>query len=295
MHRYIINIRLIIYLSVLAILPFASTQAANAQPQHLIFAYNSNFQWVDPVGRNQITFSLNEPTVQVKFALYEISSADFIAYQAAHMPYDAVDFETDGLTQVDAWDQTYNDNNEIVFGKVVTTALPSVVSGIYLLDTTSTGGPMVAPEVPVRVPEQQSSTIQTFVVISEQMLVTKRGNNGQLIVWASHTQSKTPTPNMDINVYDSEGAIIASGSTDPQGLVELNMGDSEPVMVLGQIGDEMTAAGFNYQWQSPSNYGYWSSNSGKNYRAFVYTDRPIYRPGHTINFSAILRYNRSDG
>jgi len=298
MRRFIIRLSLIISLSILAfaihLIPFNGIQIAKAQPQYLTFSYNSNFQWVDPAGRNQVTFSLSEPSTQVKFDLYEMPLADFIAYQAIHQPYESVEVKTDGLTLADSWSQNYR-GDEINFGTIVSTSLPSVGSGIYLLDTISTGGPVVAPEEPVRVPEQRSNSVKTFVVLSEHMLVTKRGNNGQLVVWASQTQSKTPTANMAIKIYDSEGAVIASGNTDLQGILELNMGDGEPAMVLGELADEITIAGFNYQWQSPGSYGYWSPQRNTDYRVYLYTDRPIYRPGHTIYYSSILRSNLSEG
>ena len=35
-----------------------------------------------------------------------------------------------------------------------------------------------------------------------------------------------------------------------------------------------------------------SSNPGADWKGFVYTDRPVYRPGHTVEFRAVLR-NRS--
>ena len=42
-------------------------------------------------------------------------------------------------------------------------------------------------------------------------------------------------------------------------------------------------------------WGYaFAQNGAQQERAFVYTDRPVYRPGHTVHIKGIVRYQKDD-
>jgi uncharacterized protein YfaS (alpha-2-macroglobulin family) len=85
---------------------------------------------------------------------------------------------------------------------------------------------------------------------------------------------------------------VAQGDTDENGIFQRSSCDPQPLIVIAQDGDDLTASGLSNEWKSPSG-SWWSwwivSPKAYDYAAFTYTDRPIYRPGQTVFFKSILR------
>jgi len=120
-----LTICIVAFVSALCTLPFIDIGSAHAQGQDLTFSYNSNYQWVDPAGRNQVSFALNQP-IDIQFELYEMPLADFVSYQGTRQPYEGVKLDTEGLTLVESWNESYMD---IEFSTAATTTIPAVGSG----------------------------------------------------------------------------------------------------------------------------------------------------------------------
>lgn len=111
----------------------------------------------------------------------------------------------------------------------------------------------------------------------------------QLTVWATTNQGDL-LPNAEVQVWDKEGELIASGRTTSDGIFQTPLNPTGPVpsFVTARQGADWTVSGLNWQWQ---NQGHGQRNDSAGYRAYVYTDRPIYRPGQTVYYKAILRYD----
>lgn len=116
----------------------------------------------------------------------------------------------------------------------------------------------------------------TYILVSEIALVTK-SIRGNLLAYVTH--SKTGEPIEGSNVYIKNGTSLhLLGKTNANGILEANYQtkDDSPTFTA-QYGKSRALV---------TSYHYGSKN---NYRAFLYTDRPIYRPGDTIHFKGILR------
>ncbi|MCP4422584.1 MAG: hypothetical protein GY805_38730, partial [Chloroflexi bacterium] len=119
-----------------------------------------------------------------------------------------------------------------------------------------------------------------------------------LLVWVTEINGEV-VPNTAVTIYARNGNAISSGQTDGDGLYEttlppFNEGDSpatEPLMIVAQVGNDITITGLSSEWQSNSGSYDWRSGrpAAAQSTAFVFTERPIYKPGQIVYFKAIVR------
>jgi alpha-2-macroglobulin len=154
---------------------------------------------------------------------------------------------------------------------------------------------------------------QMFVVLSRNKLVVKE-NGRQVTAWVTDPNG-TAVEKAEIRVYNIKGEKVREGVSDENGLYTVSMPDGDIAMLVSarvrERGkqDDITLAGLNFSTNANDqngwfrNYSSWLSyNNSLNYDdpavdlpkgqpvlAYIYTERPIYKPGQTVNFKAILR------
>lgn len=125
----------------------------------------------------------------------------------------------------------------------------------------------------------------TIVIVSDVGLVTKT-SPGQMLVFAADRFTGEPTADCDVRVlFDKK--TIAQGRTNADGLFEVRLPDERMDDIIGvaQCGSQHAA----------TDPGSWTlQQPARELAAYVYTDRPIYRPGHTVHLKAILRWRQRD-
>ncbi|GAB4536316.1 MAG: hypothetical protein Fur0018_26920 [Anaerolineales bacterium] len=133
-----------------------------------------------------------------------------------------------------------------------------------------------------------------ILIVSNVNLTFKRGAHDAL-VWAARIADGQPVAGAPVSIYDSGGALIAQGQTDAQGIFYAQNlpDDSAPtsyapaLAVLSKPGDErFSLAQSNMNQELPNGAPQLSPTRT---RVYVYSDRPIYRPGQTMHFNVILR------
>lgn len=124
-------------------------------------------------------------------------------------------------------------------------------------------------------------------------------SNKQLLVWATSMKGGIPVEGMEIQAMNMSDKSIVTGKTDKDGLATLqlpNKNDNDyagEYMVAGRMGDDITLT--HTGWSdgvSPWNFNIDYSSSAEKYFIYMYTDRPIYRPGHTVYFKGLVRLNK---
>lgn len=118
------------------------------------------------------------------------------------------------------------------------------------------------------------------------------------LVWAVSLQEGELASGIPTTIYSERGEILLQGITDSQGVLQSGI----PVRVLediygvsyailGEPGEDNFSAAVTSWGQgiSGSNFGYPVDYSPPHLEAYLYTDRPIYRPGQTVYFRAVLR------
>lgn len=142
---------------------------------------------------------------------------------------------------------------------------------------------------------------QALLLISDLALVGNPGPGGYH-VWAVHAGTGEPVPGAHIAVA-SDLRNESSGTNHPRALFQkysvltagadglaekpLSPGEASPLAIVGSDGK-------NYAILSTSYWYPWDGQQRQQPFAYVYTDRPVYRPQQTVYWRAILR-DRKDG
>ena len=144
-------------------------------------------------------------------------------------------------------------------------------------------------------PAVQYPPTPLLIAVSNYHTTFKIGS-GQAFVWAVDLRSNTPAAGLAVSIYDETGTLLTSGQTGSDGTFE----QSIPVIenrygsffaVLGDPGQRdfgMAVSNWNDS-VNPWDFGLSSSYYTPGLKVYLYTDRPIYRPGQTVYFRLALR------
>lgn len=145
-----------------------------------------------------------------------------------------------------------------------TIELPLKKNGIYLIKATGRG-----------VPGDNKSASEA--IISQVGSVVKFTPH-EILVFTNNLQENTPQKDTSVKIY-LNNKLIKEGITDNNGIYKADFKE--------RLTGEMTVF-----TEYKGNYALYSSKNSEvqtRYQAYVYTDRPVYRPGHTVYFKGILR------
>jgi uncharacterized protein YfaS (alpha-2-macroglobulin family) len=133
---------------------------------------------------------------------------------------------------------------------------------------------------------------QRRVIVASKLNFTLKSAAGEALLWATDYRSGQPVPNVPLTFYGYNNTPIGTATTDAQGLARLKFNSNDGVS--GALATEPYAA-VSSNWSSGINSydfgmnGGYYGGSGTGYNNYLYTDRPIYRPGQTVDFKGILR------
>ncbi len=135
-----------------------------------------------------------------------------------------------------------------------------------------------------------------FVVASNVNVTLKIGAKDAL-VWAADIRTGQPLGGRSVTIYDQFGGTLASGTTSADGIFAAPLSAPQNDLynayhaVVSQPGqdDFGLASAFWAQGVEPYVFDVWANYTGPQIQAYLYTDRPIYRPGQTVYFRGVLR------
>ncbi len=138
---------------------------------------------------------------------------------------------------------------------------------------------------------------QVFVITGN-ALATKLSQK-QLLAWATSMKDGAPVEGMDIQAKNTNDGSVVTGKTDKDGLAVMDLPqnanadqNTAQYMVTGTLGDDTTIT--HTTWAdgvSPWDFNIDYSATTEKYFVYMYTDRPIYRPGDTVYFKGLVRVN----
>jgi uncharacterized protein YfaS (alpha-2-macroglobulin family) len=135
----------------------------------------------------------------------------------------------------------------------------------------------------------------TFMVASHINMVLKVGSQDAL-VWAVDTRTNTPLADAPVSLYDNKGNVLAAGQTDTNGLWQTAIPTQDDLYrpfyaVTGAPGEDTFGMGISLWNSGITSWSYEipSDPSPPRPQIYLYTDRPIYRPGQTIYFNVVAR------
>lgn len=140
-----------------------------------------------------------------------------------------------------------------------------------------------------------------LIVITDVGLVTKRAGDGILHVWASHLGTGEPVSDIQVEAWTNTRMLgrtnayqLGSNRTNETGMVMLNArGDqnqSGPLYVLAYQGSSRQPVAWLTLWGEDMPGGGNHPLTG-----YIYSERPVYRPGHTVHYKGILRLKTKQG
>ncbi|HEY3312408.1 MAG TPA: Ig-like domain-containing protein [Anaerolineales bacterium] len=149
-------------------------------------------------------------------------------------------------------------------------------------------------------PDVDNNGTNRHVLVVSDLNVTLKLSPSEALLWAVDLRTQTPANGIKITLYDDKFANLASGATDERGLwrgkVSNPRDGSSVYAILGQPGDDqfgMAASSWN-MGISPWDYGLRFDTSGPREQVYLYTERPVYRPGDVVHYRGILK-NWYDG
>ncbi len=137
--------------------------------------------------------------------------------------------------------------------------------------------------------EATDGTYKAYTVaVVTSIAVVERSSGNQVSLYVADRKTGAPMGSADVALW-AGGSLQSSGKTGTDGLASLTMNargaaqgaEPENVLILAQHGADAALV-------TPWSYGF-SGDTSSPVRAYVYTDRPVYRPGHTVHIKAIVR------
>ncbi|MCL6533350.1 MAG: hypothetical protein K6U12_08775 [Armatimonadetes bacterium] len=127
------------------------------------------------------------------------------------------------------------------------------------------------------------------VVVSRFGIVFKQDGE-RMEFWCADLKTGQPVPNVRLQLWESparELQKLGEGRTDAQGFWRVQGGRGERIYIFALSPDGARLI----HWASGYAYG----RSDNPLYGAIYTDRPIYRPGHTIHYKGIVRLQTPQG
>ena len=145
-------------------------------------------------------------------------------------------------------------------------AVPKLSAGLYLIEATD--GRFKA---------------YALLIVTQMALVT-RTSSGNVIAYVIDRATGQPIAGAKVDAGFGQ-KLVAAATTDNYGTAQLTVSvdksSQDNFWVVASKGDEFAAS-------TPGSWSLTMSSSGK-YAGYVYTERPVYRPTHTVHWKAILR------
>lgn len=156
--------------------------------------------------------------------------------------------------------------------------------GFYFLGITS-------PEIYTKSPFDD-----TRLLVVANANVTFKSTASEVLIWLTELSNGKPLQGINLSVVDNKFKIVGEGKTDADGVLSMTLPTpSDSFAPRYVVTNDSQVFGFSFsQWGSGASFydfGSWGSyySPPNPSMAYVYTDRPIYRPGQPVYYKGIVR------
>ena len=120
----------------------------------------------------------------------------------------------------------------------------------------------------------------TILMVSDLVMVTKTGN-GRIVNFLADRNTGEPVRGAELFLLTRD-ARQGTAESDANGFAELKFNDAtqDDLRLVARSGP-------NFAVNTLASYAF--ETSREHWTGYIYTDRPVYRPGHTVHFKGILR------
>jgi alpha-2-macroglobulin len=126
----------------------------------------------------------------------------------------------------------------------------------------------------------------TIVMVSDLAMITKVAGT-RIVSFVADRTSGEPVRGAELWMVTRDGKFKTRAETDADGIVEWNAPPDHPedVRLVAHSGANFAANTLTYAF----------GDARDNWTGYIYTDRPVYRPGHTVHFRGIVRFRGAAG
>lgn len=147
----------------------------------------------------------------------------------------------------------------------------------------------------VKVSDKDSDIMNSsfFITLTKNAATTKRLGN-KMVTWVVDQKTSEGVWGAEIIALGKKtGETLFKNKTDKRGVFAWPDLAKQPDVLEVRAGNDIAFNFLSMGWNTNIyRDSYWESqNSISDYKAYIYTDRPVYRPGDTINFKSIIREN----
>ncbi len=149
----------------------------------------------------------------------------------------------------------------------------------------------------VTAPGLDQASNRAYLLISSNIHLTLKLSARQAVIWAVDLSTNTPAGGLPVRILAfNQQEPLGACTTGDDGVCTTDLPERENnydalYAVAGQPGDANFALISSYMNQGTNSWesGFPAALTADGPFAYLYTDRPIYRPGQTVNFKAVLR------
>jgi len=138
--------------------------------------------------------------------------------------------------------------------------------------------------------DQAGGSPQGHVLIVSGLHLTLKAAERDVLAWASDLATGAPVAGLALEFFDEQGTALGQATTGADGVATalLNRTDNRGVLALARQPFAAFAAGWG-SGTTPWDFGLQAAYDLPELAAYVYTDRPIYRPGQQVWFKGAIR------
>ncbi|HTP87445.1 MAG TPA: MG2 domain-containing protein, partial [Bryobacteraceae bacterium] len=130
----------------------------------------------------------------------------------------------------------------------------------------------------------------TIVIVSDLAIITKQAP-GRMVAMVVNRTSGQPAADAEVTLWSNTNTHVSSKSwnADANGLVDqpVTANNNSDLRLMARNGDEFAVTTLS-SWSV-------GARPDRDWTGYIYTDRPVYRPGHTVDFKAIVRAQAPTG
>ncbi len=130
---------------------------------------------------------------------------------------------------------------------------------------------------------------QYHVLVVSHFNLTLKSGPDQALVWVTDLSDGAPVPNLSLTFRDYDGRVSEIATTDAEGVAQIAIPPNRGSLIVFSTSPFAAVADGWGRGISPWEFGMGEGIAGQDYRTYIYTDRPIYRPGQKVYFKGVVR------